>query len=84
MSQFHEYVQNILLQYVLVLCNAIGTPLDSKYIDIEPVYTCMTQSHIIAASKEVFYTWQFKNIKKMASLEVSGKRRAGMERYELV
>ena len=84
MSQFHECVQNILLQYVLVLCNAIGTPLDSKYIDIEPVYTYMTQSHIIAASKEAFYTWQFKNIKKMASLEVSGKRRAGMERYELV
>lgn len=23
-----------LLQYVLILCNTIGTPLDSKYIDI--------------------------------------------------
>lgn len=22
------------LQYVLILCNTIGTPLDSKYIDI--------------------------------------------------
>ena len=70
----------VLFQYVLVLCNAIGTPLDSKYIDIEPAYVCMTKSHIIAASKEAFYTWQFKNIKKLASLEMSGKRKAGQEK----
>ena len=69
---------------MLVLCNAIGTPLDSKYIDIEPLYVCMTKTHIIAASKEAFYTWQFKNIKKMASLEVSGKRKAGTERQVIV
>ncbi len=67
---------------MLVLCNAIGTPLDSKYIDIEPCYVCMTRSHIVAASKEAFYTWQFKNIKKLASLEMSGKRKAGQERYD--
>ena len=69
-----------IFQYVLVLCNAIGTPLDSKYIDIEPIYTCMTKTHIVAACKEAFYTWQFKNIKKLASLEMSGKRKAGQER----
>ena len=65
---------------MLVLCNAIGTPLDSKYIDIEPNYICMTKTHIVAASREAFYTWQFKNVKKMAAMEVSGKRKAGMER----
>ena len=68
------------LQYVLVLCNAIGTPLDSKYIDIEPAFVTMTKTHIVAASKEAFYTWQFKNVKKMAAMEVSGKRKAGQER----
>ncbi len=67
-------------QYVLVLCNSIGTPLDSKYIDIDPVYVCMTKTHIVAASKEAFYTWQFKNIKKLATLEMSGKRKAGTEK----
>ena len=69
------------VQFVLVLCNSIGTPLDSKYIDIDPVYLSMTHTHIVAASKEAFYTWQFKNIKKLASLEVSGKRKAGAEKW---
>lgn len=27
-------------QYVLILCNTIGTPLDSKYIDIGESVTC--------------------------------------------
>ena len=68
------------LQYVLILCNAIGTPLESKYIDMEPLYVTMTDTHVVAASKEAFYSWQFKNIKKLASMEVSGKRKAGTER----
>ncbi|ELT97636.1 hypothetical protein CAPTEDRAFT_160931 [Capitella teleta] len=67
-------------QFVLVLCNSIGTPLDSKYIDIEPMYVTMTRTHIIAASREAFYTWQFRNMKSLASLEVSGKRKAGSEK----
>ncbi|CAH1774582.1 unnamed protein product [Owenia fusiformis] len=67
-------------QYVLVLCNSIGTPLDSKYIEIDPAYIAMTKSHIIAASKEAFYTWQFKNPKNLATMEMSGKRKAGAER----
>ncbi|KAJ8321655.1 hypothetical protein KUTeg_000126 [Tegillarca granosa] len=67
-------------QYVLVLCNSIGTPLDSKYVEIDPVYLTMTKTHIITASKEAIYTWQFKNPKKLATLEVAGKRRAGTER----
>lgn len=68
-------------QFVLVLCNSIGTPLDSKYIDIEPMYVTMTRTHIIAASREAFYTWQFRNMKSLASLEVSGKRKAGSEKW---
>ncbi|XP_074656125.1 WD repeat-containing protein 35-like isoform X2 [Tubulanus polymorphus] len=67
-------------QYVLVLCNSIGTPLDSKYIDIDPVYVTMTKTHIVAASKEAFYVWQFKNPKNLAAMEMSGKRKAGYER----
>ncbi|CAG5134548.1 unnamed protein product, partial [Candidula unifasciata] len=67
-------------QYVLVLCNSIGTPLDSKYIEMEPVYLCMTKSQIICASREAFYCWQFKNPKKLATLEIASKRKAGSER----
>eukprot|EP00794_Sanderia_malayensis_P012081 gene12081-13325_t len=57
-------------QYVLVLCNAIGTPLDSRYIDIEPIYVAMTASHVIASSKEAFYAWQYKSSKKLTTLEL--------------
>ncbi|KAK3766441.1 hypothetical protein RRG08_056115 [Elysia crispata] len=67
-------------QYALVLCNSIGTPLDSKYIEMEPVYLCMTRTQIVCACKEAFYCWQFKNPKKLATLEVVSKRKAGSER----
>ncbi|KAH9492608.1 WD repeat-containing protein 35 [Bulinus truncatus] len=67
-------------QHVLVLCNSIGTPLDSKYIEMEPTYLCMTKTQIICACKEAFYCWQFKNPKKLASLEIATKRKAGTER----
>ncbi|ESO83236.1 hypothetical protein LOTGIDRAFT_197584 [Lottia gigantea] len=70
----------VILSYVLSLCNSIGTPLDSKYIEIEPVYLTMTANHVIAASKEAFYTWQFKNPKKLATLEMTSKRKAGAEK----
>ncbi|KAK3580220.1 hypothetical protein CHS0354_012747 [Potamilus streckersoni] len=67
-------------QFVLVLCNSIGTPLDSKYIEMDPVYLTMTKTHIITASKEAFYTWQFKNPKKLSTLEVAGRRKTASER----
>lgn len=71
-------------QYVLVLCNSIGTPLDSKYIEMDPVYLTMTKTHIVAASREAFYTWQFKNPKKLSTLEVAGRRKTGTERLHHV
>ena len=55
--------------------------MDSKYIDMEPLYISMSHSHIVSSCREAFYTWQFKNIKKMASLDISEKRKAGTERY---
>ncbi|KAM9432566.1 WD repeat-containing protein 35 isoform 3-T3 [Salvelinus alpinus] len=69
--------------YVLVLCNSIGTPLDSKYIDIDPLFVTMTKTHVIAASKEAFYTWQYRVAKKLTAMEinqVSRTRKEGRER----
>ncbi|XP_071961535.1 WD repeat-containing protein 35-like isoform X2 [Antedon mediterranea] len=57
--------------YVLVLCNSIGTPLDSKYIDIEPQFVALTKTHIIATSKEAFYVWQFKSPKTVTAMSVN-------------
>ncbi|CAK8696266.1 unnamed protein product [Clavelina lepadiformis] len=48
-------------QYTLILCNAIGTPMDSKFIEIEPLFMCMTSTHVVAASCEAIYVWQFTN-----------------------
>ncbi|KFV77076.1 WD repeat-containing protein 35, partial [Dryobates pubescens] len=70
-------------QYVLVLCNSIGTPLDPKYIDIEPLFATMTKTHVIAASKEAFYIWQYRVAKKLTAMEinqVSRTRKEGRER----
>uniref|UniRef100_A0AAY5ERV3 WD repeat-containing protein 35 n=1 Tax=Electrophorus electricus TaxID=8005 RepID=A0AAY5ERV3_ELEEL len=70
-------------QYVLVLCNSIGTPLDSKYIDIDPLFVTMTKTHVIAASREALYTWQYRVAKKLTALEinqVAKTRKEGRER----
>uniref|UniRef100_A0A8C5M5H2 WD repeat-containing protein 35 n=1 Tax=Leptobrachium leishanense TaxID=445787 RepID=A0A8C5M5H2_9ANUR len=69
--------------YVLVLCNSIGTPLDSKYIDIVPMFVTATNTHVIAASKEAFYVWQYRVAKKLTAMEinqVTRTRKEGRER----
>ncbi|XP_056151968.1 WD repeat-containing protein 35 [Lampris incognitus] len=71
-------------QYVLVLCNSIGTPLDSKYIDIDPLFVTMTKTHVIAASKEAFYTWQYRVAKKLTALEINQVARTRKEGRERV
>ncbi|KAG8124302.1 hypothetical protein E2320_019640 [Naja naja] len=71
------------LQYVLVLCNSIGTPLDPKYIDIAPLFVTMTKTQVIAASKEAFYIWQYRVDKKLTAMEinqVARTRKEGKER----
>uniref|UniRef100_A0A5F9CDD7 WD repeat-containing protein 35 n=1 Tax=Oryctolagus cuniculus TaxID=9986 RepID=A0A5F9CDD7_RABIT len=70
-------------KFVLVLCNSIGTPLDPKYIDIVPLFVTMTKTHVIAASKEAFYTWQYRVAKKLTALEINQitrSRKEGRER----
>jgi WD repeat-containing protein 35 len=69
-------------QYVLVLCNAIGTPLESRYLDIEPVFVTMTTSHVIAASQQAFYCWRYKSTKQLEANQTVGRhgKRDGSEK----
>jgi WD repeat-containing protein 35 len=70
-------------QFILILCNAIGSPADSKYIDVEPVHMAMTQTHVIVASHDVIYVWQYRTmVSKLTSVsEGTGLRRqVGRER----
>ncbi|XP_051471912.1 WD repeat-containing protein 35 isoform X3 [Apus apus] len=78
----HE-TESVGATYVLVLCNSIGTPLDPKYIDIGPLFVTMTKTHVIAASKEAFYIWQYRVAKKLTAMEinqVARTRKEGRER----
>ncbi|MCL4131009.1 UNVERIFIED_CONTAM: hypothetical protein GTU68_000378, partial [Idotea baltica] len=63
-------------QFGLILCNAIGTPVDSKYIDIEPHFLTMTSAYVIAASKENFCFWNFKTPKSHSSIELPSTGKA--------
>ncbi|XP_036118510.1 WD repeat-containing protein 35 isoform X2 [Molossus molossus] len=70
--------------FVLVLCNSIGTPLDPKYIDIVPLFVAMTKTHVIAASKEAFYIWQYRVAKKLTALEINQMTRSRKEGRERI
>lgn len=49
-------------QNILILCNAIGSPVDSKYIEVDPQYVAMTPYHVMAASESVVYVWQYRTL----------------------
>ena len=64
--------------YVLVLCNAVGSPVDSKWINIEPTSVAMSNTHIIICSKYDVYTWQYSvSVDQLAS--TGYKRKVGRE-----
>ena len=46
-------------QYAIVLCNSIGTPIEYKYIDFQPLFWSMNSTHIVVASKSYFYLWNY-------------------------
>ena len=48
-------------QWILVLCNAVGCPIDSKTITIEPKFVAMNKTTIIVASDEIVYYWQYRS-----------------------
>ncbi|XP_017600405.1 PREDICTED: WD repeat-containing protein 35, partial [Corvus brachyrhynchos] len=70
--------------YVLVLCNSIGTPLDPKYIDVEPLFVTMTKTHVIAASRQAFYVWQYRVAKKLTAMEINQLTRTRKEGRERI
>lgn len=49
----------------------------------EPLFVALTKTHVIAASKEAFYVWQFKTPTKLTAMEVNqalGKKQNTRER----
>ena len=56
--------------FILLLCNALGTPLDTKQINIEPLYLSVTSSHVIVASRDAFYVWHFRTSQSWTTLRL--------------
>jgi hypothetical protein len=49
------------LQHSVTLCNAIGSALEVRQLDMcAPKYAAMTQCHIVVADERVVYVWQYK------------------------
>ena len=58
-------------------------PTLTKYLFmLEPLFVAMTRSHVIASSKEAFYSWQYRSPKKLTALELQthSKRKDVRER----
>jgi WD repeat-containing protein 35 len=48
-------------QHIVIVCNDIGSPVDSKYLHIEPIHVAMTNNHILIASEDVVYIWMYRS-----------------------
>lgn len=56
----------------LILCNALGTPVDSKYVSLEPRLVAMTSSHVITASNASFILWHYRTPRSQTTIDVTG------------
>lgn len=54
-----EMVGEAQCRFGLILCNALGTPVDSKYVHLDPHLVAMTSSHVITASNAGFILWHY-------------------------
>ncbi|CAG9855118.1 unnamed protein product [Phyllotreta striolata] len=52
-------------KYGLILYNTLGTPVDGKYINIEPISVAMNSYQVFAASKNNFIVWHYKTPKSI-------------------
>ncbi|OQR99308.1 WD repeat protein 35 [Thraustotheca clavata] len=71
-------------QYSLVLCDTIGSPMETKIIEFEPLFLYMTPKFVIAASTDAIYVWQYRTsttkLATTAGESSSGISRGGRER----
>jgi len=47
--------------WMIQLCNSIGCPVESKNICIEPKFVAMNATHVIVASDDCVYYWQYRS-----------------------
>ncbi len=47
-------------RYIVVLCNSIGTAVETRYINVEPTHLCMTPHCVVVASRDALYMWSYR------------------------
>lgn len=55
-------------KYGLILYNTLGTPIDGKYVNIEPLGVAMNAYQVFAASKNNFVVWHYKTPKSVSGM----------------
>ena len=46
--------------FAVVLCNAIGSPIETRHTTVSPDFFTMTDSHIVIASSSMLYLWNYR------------------------
>lgn len=68
----------------VTLCNAIGGPVDTKYVDIKPQYVAMTATHVAVASEQHVYLWQYRTSLSKVNLNSAAlAREAATQREQM-
>ena len=67
-----EVKGNAQCPFGLILCNALGTPVDSKYVNLEPRLVAMTASHVITTSESSFILWHYRTPRSQTTLDIAG------------
>jgi len=48
-------------QHIVILCNEIGSPIDSKYIDMPCSHVTITSMHVVVCSEDLIWVWQYRS-----------------------
>jgi len=56
--------------WALVMCNSTGSPVETKYLNFEPLFISMSRTHIAACNHQTVYIWQY-NKKSKAKRDLS-------------
>lgn len=76
--------QDDIQQYMVQLVNSIGGPMETRYIDIEPLVCAMNESHVFCCGEESIYIWQFRNpgvtVDSLDPISIQTSRRETRER----
>jgi WD repeat-containing protein 35 len=59
-------------RFAAYVFDSAGKPLHSKFLDVDPAFTAMTQQHVIIASDEQVVVWQYRSrVRRMAGVSVA-------------